>query len=389
MDYQKLKHMYLYLSLFAKFSGMIRTTVREFVCLIAFLFLITPAFSKAPHLTADQIKNPPPKIIRTCCAFGTEIGFAGVPFARKTDITSVSNMGPHAYMGGPEEHNGIIYTRRGGFIDLGHLRDCADWTAYLYNLIQASKYDSDLAITKIGYEGGEKTLTLRIPQNFDVNKSSELASKIAYDFSVWHEIATWFGASYVPMIPERYSSFSPEDLYSNLLGTYLGIMAIKSDKEYDEAMTSLLEEMLYNLECVDTEEETFDAMLSVDHIWYDGQKRFPNKKIILKRFLDSETALIPWIVPGMEGILPPFVLRKPNSQLSDLYQLSIKLNVRFPVKEIFSDESDRVITQKDFDTIINYIHGKINVQDEKEQIKSRRSIKRKENKKEEKELSSL
>jgi len=353
------------------------------VLFILFIVLFNSSFAKAPFLTPEQVKNPPPKIIRTCCAFGANIGVAGVPFFKKTDITTVSTMGAHGFLGGKEEKNGNIYTRRGGFIDLGHLRDCADWTAYLYNLIQANKTNKDLTITKIGYEGGEKTLILEIPGNIDDDDACELAGKIAYDLSVWHEIATWFGASYVPMFPERFSSFSPEDLYSNLLGVHLGMMAVKSEKEYNEAMTELLAEMLYNLECVDTEEETMEAMIKVDNLWYDSQKRFPNRKLLLKRYLAPETTLTPWLVPDESCVLPPFVLQKPGVLLSGLYQLSIKLNYHFPVKDIFTEESDRVVTQNDFDTIINYIQNEINSLDEKEQSKNERAVKRKENKKSE------
>ncbi len=344
------------------------------------IFVSVSSFAIAPDLTAEEIASPPPKIIRTCCAFGANIGITGVPFIKKTEITSVGTMGPHSFLGGREEKNGNIYTRRGGFIDLGHLRDCADWTAYLYDLIKASKTNRDLIITKIGNEGGEKILTLRIPDDLDNDDALELAGKIAYDLSVWHEIATWFGVSYVPMIPERFSSFSPEDLYSNLLGVHLATMAIKSEKDYNEAMTELLAEMLYNLECVDTEEETLIAMQMVDNLWYDSQKRFPNRRILLKRYFDPKSALIPWLVPGIKNTLPPLVLQKPDEQLSDLYQLSIKLNFHFPVRDIFSVESDRFVTQKDFSMLIDYIQQQISLEAESEQIRSQRIEKRKENK---------
>lgn len=356
--------------------------MKKLLTLILVIFNIVVE-AKAPVLTTEQVATPPPKIIRTCCAFGANIGVAGVPFVKKTDITTVSTMGAHGFLGGKEEKNGNIYTRRGGFIDLGHLRDCADWTAYLFALIQASKTNKNLRITKIGYEGGEKTLLLDIPENIDDDDACELAGKIAYDLSVWHEIATWFGASYVPLFPERFSSFSPEDLYSNQLGVHLGMMAIKSEKEYNEAMTSLLAEMLYNLECVDTEEETLEAMIKVDKLWYDSDKRFPNRKLLLKRYLDPESVLIPWLVPDEKSILPPFVLQKPGLKLNDLYQLSIDLNYHFPVKDIFSDESNRLITQNDFDKIISYIDLDIYSLYEKEQTKTKRTNQRKENKKDE------
>ena len=45
-----------------------------------------------------------------------------------------------------------------------------------------------------------------------------LAQWIAFQLSTWHEIATWFGWSALSIFPEEASAFSPEDLYSNLLG---------------------------------------------------------------------------------------------------------------------------------------------------------------------------
>src|SRR5680860_862991 len=107
----------------------------SFVLTIVLIFLVSHSYAEAPVLTQKEIANPPPRIIRTCCGFGANIGVAGVPFYKKTDITTVAEMGPHHFLGGKEEQNGNIYTKRGGFIDLGHLRDCADWTAYLYRLI--------------------------------------------------------------------------------------------------------------------------------------------------------------------------------------------------------------------------------------------------------------
>lgn len=352
----------------------------SFYLIFILFFTSVQINAKAPVLTRKEIANPPPRIIRTCCGFGANIGVAGVPFYKKTDITSVAEMGPHGYLGGKYEHNGNIYTKRGGFLDLGHLRDCADWTAYLYNLIKACEEDREWVITNLGNEGGSKTLVLRLPENFNDNMACELAGKIAYDLSVWHEISTWFGASYVPLVPERFSSFSPEDLYSNLLGVELAKRAIKSDMEYNEAMTFMLNEMMDSLEAVTTWDETYDAMVKVDQLWYTSEKRYPNKKLLLKRHFNSETNIVPWLVPGEESFLPPYILDMPDQNLSDLFQLSIDLNFRFPVKMIFSEESDRIITQNDFDAFIDYIQDQLHTLDAKEENKANRLHKRRDNK---------
>lgn len=321
-----------------------------------FIFSGFSLFSKPPVLTAAELSSPPPRIIRTCCSYGIDLGVAGFPAIRKTDITSITDLGPHHYLGHTDEGNGIIYTKRGGFIDLGHLRDCADWTAYLYNLILSNELTGDSITIDFGKEGGSKSLVLIIPTEFDNLDAYQLAGRIAYDLSLWHEIATWFGASYIPMIPERYSSFSPEDLYSNLLGVELGISALKSDLEYNDAMTVLITNILDSLESVSTSAETYLAMEKVEDIWWSGEKPLPSKKILLKRYFDSDSILTPWLVPGVLGDLPAYQLNKPGGDFSDLYQIRIKLNYKFPIEEILPAQVGRaIITQKDFGVFITYI----------------------------------
>lgn len=345
------------------------------------LFILSwiPTIAKAPYLSAEELLSPPPRIIRTCCSFGSNVGFAVIPFVKETDITSIQNMGSHQYMGCKDEQNGNIYTKSGGFIDMGHVRDCADWTAYLYNLILSGK-NKVAGVTKVlGREGGLKTLLLYLPPELDSLMASELAGKIAYDLSLWHEISTWYGSSYIPFVPERYSSFSPEDLYSNLLGVTLGIQALRSDLEYNDAMTQLIAKMLDSLECVATVDETFTAMEKVEDVWWTRDKRLPSKKILLKRFMDSDTYLTPWLLPEDTCDFVPHKIEKPASYLSDLYELRIKLNHKFPVKRKFSAQLDKTITSKDFDVLKSYIEQDVDKLNQKVAIHSQRSNIRKEN----------
>ena len=340
------------------------------IVLILAALLCNPDFiyAKAPDLDLKELRVAPPKIIRTCCGFGAEVGIIGVPFAKRTNITSREKIGTHVYLGDKSENNGNIYTRLGGFIDLGHLRDCADWTAYLYSVMAAGRDNFQLQKIDLRNEGGSKTLEFYIPENFSEDELINLAGKIAYDLSLWHEISTWFGASYVPLVPERFSSFSPEDMYSNLLGVYLGMKAIKSDLEFNEAMTLELDNVLDILESVDSEEETLDAMLSVNDIWYTNKKKFPNKKVTIKRYLDIESELTPWLIPG-ENVNEPYVLKKPDHKLSDFYELSLKVNFRFPIDSIVPDNNKRVITQNDFERFIEYIQNELIAENEKKSKK--------------------
>jgi len=299
--------------------------------MVTLMFLIGFSISssaKEPKLSAKQLTSPPSKIIRTCCSFGSEVGMTGIPFLKYTNITCVKDIGPHQYLGDKEEANGNIYTQRGGFIDLGHVRDCADWTAFLSCYILSEQKEGNNITLDLGREGGMKKLSINLPENFTKNNVYELAGKIAYDLSLWHEIATWFGVSYVPFVPERYSSFSPEDLYSNLLGIRLGIQALNSDLPYEEAMTLLIDKTLKNLKSVQTLNATYKAMDQVESIWWTRKKRLPSKKILIKRYFDSEASLMPWLVPNLGNEYEPHRLDKLDFYLTDLYELQIKLNYK-------------------------------------------------------------
>lgn len=311
--------------------------------------------ARAPFLTAKELSHPPSNVIRTCCAFGMDLSIALVPFAKKTDITSINDMGTHHYMGDKNEGNGIIYTHRGGFIDLGHLRDYADWTAYLYSLIHRGAENGEDVILDLGSEGGAKTLHIKDPQDLSSSDQYELAGKIAYDLSVWHEIATWYGASYIPMVPERYSSFSPEDLYSNLLGVKLGILALKSDLDYNEAMTQILATTLDSLEVVRSMEETYAAMQQVENIWWTREKPLPSRKILLRRYLDLESSLVPWLLPIDKENQTACKLDNPFSMCSDQYELKIELTRRVSFMSSDEEQFDRIVTQNDFEELIDSI----------------------------------
>lgn len=351
---------------------------------ICFAFILFPLLAKGPALTTKQILNPPPRIIRTCCAFGSDLSYGGIPFFKRNDIISLKDIGTHHYLGGRTEDNGIIYTRRGGFIDMGHMRDCADWTAYLYSVIVYNQKNKEKTILNLGSEGGSKELIITIPSEIDSLSVYQLAGKIAFDLSLWHEIATWFGASSVPLLPERYSSFSPEDLYSNLLGATLAISAIKSDLPYDEAMTMVTSNMLDTLEAFPTAAETYAAFDKVKNLWWTNKKPLPSKNITLKRYFALDSYLFPWLIPEYKSALPPIKLTRPDANLSNYYQLKIKLNYKFPVKSLAFSSEGRTITQKDFDLLINRVIKDVGNIDQKMASRLQKTNERKDKRKENK-----
>ncbi len=340
--------------------------MKSFVLYI--IFLVSFGLNaKSPELSDEDLKTAPPKIIRTCCSFGYEVKLIGLPFVKFTDITSFDLLGRHQYLGSDTEMNGIVYTHFGGFIDVAHARDVADWTAYLYKLVKKNQKEKNHYFEmKLGNEGGNKKLKLRIPENLNDDDAIKLAGKIAYDISVWHEIATWYGNSYLPLIKERYSAFSVEDAYSNLLGAHIGMEAIKSDLPYNDAVTKIIRQKLADLKPVKTKADTEKAMNAVKDIWWTDKEYLPSGKVLIKReFRVYGDSLYPRLIPSDEAIrfksLPIFTTTNQGKDLNDFYDLCIKLNLKFPYRRMFADlehnkveDKNRTITQRDFQAIISF-----------------------------------
>jgi Protein of unknown function (DUF4056) len=323
------------------------------ICSI-FVFWVFPLFGKPPVLTERELSTPPPKVIRVCCTLGDNFSLFGVPFAKINQITTLEQIGAHQYLGNTEEGDGIIYTHRGGFIDMAHLRDQADWTAYLYALIRNRKTDETTEID-LGREGGEKKLSLKIAPGLDSLNELCLAGRIAYDLSIWHEISTWFGARTVPLISEQFSAFSVEDAYSNLLGVMLGIKAIESDMPYEEAMTQMISNTLDSLGVVKSEAENLEALEDVRDVWWTRDARLPSNRVTLERQMDVYPRIVPFIVPKFpENNKSLVILNVPEctddgKSFDAMYQIKIRLNYRFP--KIMK----RNITQDDFGSMISEI----------------------------------
>lgn len=329
------------------------------------LFLLTLSISSGA--LPPVLDNPwahPPRIIRTCCMFGSKVGVVVVPFVKLSDVTSIERIGDHHFLGHVSESNGIVYTHRGGFIDMGHMRDQADWTAYLYALMQREKAVGCIKL-ELGSEGGQKSLSISLLPYLTDEDLILLAGRIAYDLSIWHEIATWFGVSSVPLVSEQFSSFSVEDGYSNLLGVHLGMEAIRSNLPYEKAMTELISSKLKHFMVVGTYQETLDAMEGVRDIWWTRNAHMPSNKVQIARQTTTYDSIFPRLIPAdellfkhQEPLIIPSVTSRGDS-LSNMYEFTVKLNYKFPVKKIFPDQEVSFVTQHHFMTMVSFIEDQL------------------------------
>ena len=120
-----------------------------------------------------------------------------------------------------DEVSGILYTCRGGFIDIAHVRDNADRTLFLASQIERWPATGGTIPLNGEARGRPASCSSRSTRLVRAHGLREvvvsLAEWVDFQAGIWHEITTWYGWASTPF-SERPSAFSPEDLYSNFVG---------------------------------------------------------------------------------------------------------------------------------------------------------------------------
>lgn len=316
---------------------------------------------------------PPPDGLRPCCAFGYNIRAKllgiPVPFFRLNNVVDPDNTGKHHYndswkstwttlAGINSEHDGIIYTRRGGFIDLAHVRDTADNTLWLFSQIWPAL--GRATTIKMSDELGQRIIRLRqfsSPENTlaRYNLSVSLAAYLAFQLAVWHEVAQWYGFESVPGYPETASAFSPEDLYSNLLGARMATDILNSGGgssllQYQHSMTRMLPQTLAQLQAVSPQVTRFHFDM-LDGIWWNSHCRLPDKFLVRLRNYSVSHQRLPSrpadTVPELWLTLPDHFDHRPLSQFArlEIWRGNHMANLPSP-QLMYSDDDFAALAQK-------------------------------------------
>lgn len=195
---------------------------------------------------------------------------------------SVEGLGNHRYDARLplDERNGLVYTCRGGLIDVGHLRATIDRTAYL-----ASR-DGPVSIDVVG---GRATFTARPTPPED---RAALAARAAFELAVWREEATLKGIGRRRYFSEDFSAFSPEDLYSDLLGAHVALRALNSPLPFEAAADEAIATTLRALGAVDLA-ETRSALDKLSKRWWRKGVSVPFAELLRERRLDRRPPLSP------------------------------------------------------------------------------------------------
>ncbi|MEZ9916213.1 DUF4056 domain-containing protein [Vibrio breoganii] len=256
-----------------------------------------------------------PSGVRPCCAFGinmkSELGVVPVPFFRVKNIVELSDLEDHLYndgeqgvasslMGTGDESNGLIYTSKGGIIDTAHVRDTADYTLYLHSQISGQLGTKKQVILEDELRSRVIEMTdkpVDMTPEEQAQAEIELSGLLAYRLAQWHEVAQWFGFTSVAGFKEYPSAYSPEDLYSNMLGAFIAIEILETNsnptkEEYQQAFSEIFLRKLTELGAQD-EDRTEEIMDGLDKKWWDSGKRLPNKWVVKTRDYEPRLTITP------------------------------------------------------------------------------------------------
>jgi hypothetical protein len=339
--------------------------------------------------------------MRPCCAFGAQlrvrVGPVPIPLYFVGNIIDRRRLGHHAYDSGDStfrsrssgdetsgsERNGLVYTCHGGFIDVAHVRDNAD--AAIYTITSLARQLETGATIPLPDEGAKVSIELRpveaatLAQHGRWAIAIPLGQWLAYQSAVWHEIVTWFGYSTFTLFPERVSSFSPEDLYSDLLGARIAAAVVsqrggRDEFAYNRNMDRWIDRTLALLEAVPVPAAK-EAMLAVDGLWWDSQKRLPDFSLVIRRNFEFDSSVSPWLVPASRfgpllrancGTDPSAIpIANPSSMSGIDFASQASLVVELPPalasQEPFAKLGPR-ITQADFPAIVAWIQAQSRVE---------------------------
>lgn len=210
---------------------------------------------------------------RPCCALQ---GF-DTPLSGSVPIEPAKAVG-HVYGDSWNLSNcGYIYTEQAALLDIAHIRDHVDLTKYAYDFIVSGKP---------AFPCREGVVTL----NQSPSNPVLLAQAIAFADSWAHELVT-FGTI------EDYSSFSPEDMVSNFVGTYIGGRAIAlagTGVGFDGAVDTVLASLLKTLGARSAA-DTHAAIASKKGKWFEAFGRVLHHR---------NFEVVPWFA-GMPFDKPP------------------------------------------------------------------------------------
>ncbi|MFA5554042.1 MAG: DUF4056 domain-containing protein [Phycisphaerae bacterium] len=320
------------------------------------------------RLTEDRF-NIPPKI---------RLGSYASP-TLGTFFLEPNQLGTHSYRFDFKEKNGIVYTCKAGHVDISHVREAADWTAYLAAITYKNLCSGNCDFSFVLKEGSVCFVHLSYPDRWQIMSPAE-KENLAFDIAVrlgeyfgytagtWHEILTWYGYKSKMVFSEFPSAFSWEDTFSNLLGCNIGAYALRdTDLSYEDSVRYTIDKAIQELD-PQSAEVAKDAAEKVRGLWFTGN--IPPFVNMLKRNFDTglgDGFVTPMLVDAVCPCQNAAAKSYPVPNLDFLAEKGFKMKLQIEpnvweeqkILKVVSDNANRlrkyIEPERDFAVIMNHI----------------------------------
>ena len=261
---------------------------------------------------------------------------------------------------GAEVSRGVMYTESGGFLDIAHLRNAVDLTLFVHRQVSPwLREDGEVVLQLLAAEPDLYRLTLTPPPGATAAERDEaaveIAGRVAYLMTTWHEVLTWFGYRGLGVITERPSAFSYDDAPSHRVGVELAMAVLREvapeptlaaepgqleveDAVFDAAVTTALPAQLHALGVVSPDEATRRMRGLEGHWWADGRPILrvvdlgldgsPLRALVTPELalLDRPSVLLAQASDGPEGVVWDFdeTLTIAGVPLADWFSVTIE-----------------------------------------------------------------
>jgi hypothetical protein len=272
--------------------------------------------------------EPPSPSSRTCCLLTPVENELWIRTLGQK-IADPSNLGRHKVGGGDEY--GIVYTCNAGFLDLAHLRDLVDLTQYYYKyLTVVGRNKKGNTIPCAHYSSSGATILADVPDSPQSTRI-DVARSMAFDESVFHEIETYW----ITGVGGKNSSFSPEDLTSNLIGTYVAGQALLAGGDFATAVTAVLLTLMSDLNARPHDDTVF--VFNLVKNWFTditSSTALADPDYLKQRnfkFNPIDPCLIPGLPTCTAQQFPPFIPKDFAANIVAFYDMQFTvplLNVR-------------------------------------------------------------
>ena len=294
------------------------------------------------------------------------------------EVADPADLGRHNYwtlfqFADGEVSRGVVYTERAGFLDVAHVRDTADWTAYYASAAARAMRAGDRHARvggpdrtrvhlRFDYPPGWDDLTDRHRRRLIPDLAVRAGQEAAYAVATWHELLTWYDHGVLPFVSEKHSAFTVDDVMGHVVGLRVAGRALRdTSRDYADAVAHALATELRDLDARPPDGTRRAVGRTKGHWWERGTG--------LKRHLDLglddglvRPMLVHATVEPEQFPLPRVADATTDLDLADFFRVELESHLRLYDRELrpkLAGDPTRIRPRRDIPRLMEFVRAEM------------------------------